>query len=353
VNNNLNIRPLSNITLLLCLCFVGCVSKTNTDNVLKNGIALNPESKLRIVSYNTFYTSVFPKDNGDMRSTKHIKEMKMNVPERVRQFASWGKQAKADIFALQETIYVEEDQKDTSPKGIGRYFSKVTGQKWHSVGDGQGRLVLSRHPVLWSGRVKNARGMAALIDLPDSIHKDDLLLINLHFLSGKSKDRQAIRKRMAWNVKRFFIDQVRSGEFDHIPKDVPIVICGDLNSEETDVPHNILAKQDPEATEGDGKHIHFQNPFPRELTSKNKNTFGRVNWSSVVGSSSFTGPHATIDHIMVQKGFMTVHHSFIFNSLITPKEVLERYGVEREAVLVARDGLIEELDHLPIFVDLK
>ena len=72
-----------------------------------------------------------------------------------------------------------------------------------------------------------------------------------------------------------------------------------------------------------------------------------------VGSSEFTEPNITLDHIMVQKDFMTVHHSFIFNSLITPQKTLEQYGVEREAVLVARDGQIEELDHLPVFLDLK
>ena len=345
------------VFVLCCISFgsTAVIAKGDRKKVLnfESGIALSPETKLRIVSYNTFFTSVFPKDNGELRSTQRIRETKMNVAERVRQFASWGKQAHADIFALQETIYVEEDQEDTSADGIGRYFSKVTGQKWHSVGDGQGRLVLSRHPILWSGRVKNARGMAVLIDLPESIHSKDLLLINLHFLSGRSEDRQAIRKRMAWNVNRFFIDRVRAGAFEEIPKDIPIVICGDLNSEETDIPHNILAKQDPEATQGDGKSLLFLNSFPKELTSKNKNTFGRVVWSGDVGSSEFTEPNITLDHIMVQKDFMTVHHSFVFNSLITPQKTLEQYGVEREAVLVARDGQIEELDHLPVFLDLK
>ena len=103
--NDLNRHPFSTIILLFCVCLNGCVSTTDTNSDVRSGIELSRETKLRIVSYNTFYTSVFPKDNGEMRSTKHIKEMKMNVSERVRQFASWGKQANADVFALQETMY--------------------------------------------------------------------------------------------------------------------------------------------------------------------------------------------------------------------------------------------------------
>tara|TARA_B110000908_G_scaffold167629_1_gene220913 strand:- start:831 stop:1910 length:1080 start_codon:yes stop_codon:yes gene_type:complete len=314
----------------------------------EKGIELSRETKLRIVSYNGFWTTIFPKDNGELRNTQPIAKQSVNVAERVRQFASWGKQAHADIFAMQEIIYHEKDMKDTTAEGIRDYFKKVTGQDWHAAGDKQGRLVLSRHPIIWSGRVRNARGMAALIDLPDTISQKNLLLINLHFLSSNGE----IRVKQSANAVKF-IKAVRAGSHESIPKDTPVVVCGDFNSIVTDTPHNILLKLDAEATEEDNKKTYFVNPKPTQLRSEFKGSFGSVTWTGEIGNSEYTVPEKTIDHILIPKGFMEIRKAFVLNSLILPKSDLDRYDIEREALLLVRQGLEEKLDHLPVFVDLK
>jgi len=55
---------------------------------------------------------------------------------------------------MQEIIYTEGSRSDTTPEGIADYFSDLTGQAWHAAGDNEGRLVLSRHPIQWSDRIK-------------------------------------------------------------------------------------------------------------------------------------------------------------------------------------------------------
>ena len=153
-------------------------SNDNASETPPRGIRMREGTRLRVVSYNGCWTSIFPRDNGEVRTSEWI----VDGPARLRRFAAWAPKAQADIWAMQEIIYSEEAQKDTTAGAIGKYFGKVTGQDWHAAADGKGRLILSRHPVLWSGKIRNARGMAALIDLPDALG-DDLLVINLHFFT--------------------------------------------------------------------------------------------------------------------------------------------------------------------------
>jgi endonuclease/exonuclease/phosphatase family metal-dependent hydrolase len=311
------------------------------------GIHRVADTRLRVVSYNGYWTSIFPRDNGEVRASEWIDGKGIDGEARLRRFAAWAPKAQADIWAMQEVIYSKEDGTDTTAEGIGKYFGKITGQSWHAAADGRGRLVLSRYPILWSGSIRNARGMAALINLPDDL-SDDLLLINLHFFT-KPKEVQIKQATRALD----FIESVRRGEHPEIPKETPIMICGDFNSLPGERPYNILAKLAGDAVEGDGKVNHHHNPRPRQLNSKARGTYGEVAWSGEVGTSTPQPPTRTIDHILIPKGFMEIQQAFIFNSLILPEKTLAQYGVEREAILLSREGNHEKIDHLPVFMDLK
>jgi hypothetical protein len=50
---------------------------------------------------------------------------------------------------------------------------------------------------------------------------------------------------------------------------------------------------------------------------------------------------------------MKIHQAFLFNSLILPEKTLSEYGIERDAILLKREGNREKVDHLPVFLDLK
>lgn len=314
---------------------------------LPKGIHRVADTRLRVISYNGYWTSIFPRDNGELRASEWIDGKGIDGQARLRRFAAWAPKAQADIWAMQEVIYSKEDQKDTTAEGIGKYFGKITEQSWHAAADGRGRLILSRHPILWSGAIRNARGMAALIDLPDDLG-DDLLMINLHFFT-KPKEVQIQQATRALD----FIESVRRGERPEIPEKTPIMICGDFNSLPGERPYNILAKLDRDAEEGDGKESHCHKLSPRQLNSKAGGTYGEVLWSGEVGTSTPQSLTQTIDHILAPKGFLKIQKAFIFNSLILPEEILAAYGVQREAVLLKREGRHEKIDHLPVFLDLK
>ena len=248
---------------------------------------------------------------------------------------------------MQEMIYLKEDQANTSAEGIAQYFETITGHRWHVAADNQGRLILSRHPILWSGRVKKARGMAALINLPDALG-DDLLLMNLHFLT-KPPEVQIKQATHALD----FIESVRRGELPEIPQGTPIMISGDFNSTPQERPYHILLKMDRNAGPGDGRSNQFLDPMPKQLGSEARGTHGAVGWSGKVGQSIAEPPSRTIDYILAPGNFLEVHQSFLFNSLILPKETLSQYEVEREAILLKREDDRETVDHLPVFLDLK
>ena len=332
----------------LTLCVSSKAQSTQrSPETAPEGIHRKAGTRLRVVCYNAYWTSIFPRDNGEVRTSQWIDGKGMDGEARLRRFAAWAPKAQADIWAMQEVIYSEEDQKDTTAEGIGRHFGKITGQDWHAAADGRGRLILSRHPILWSGAVRNARGMAALINLPDDLG-DDLLMINLHFFT-KPPEVQISQATRALE----FIELVRRGEHAEIPKATPIMICGDFNSLPTERPYHILAKLDREAQEGDGKVSHYHAPEPRQLTSEARGTFGEVSWSGDVGTSTPQPPTRIIDHILAPNGFMEIQQAFVFNSLILPENTLAEYGVEREAILLHRNGSVEKVDHLPVFMDLK
>ena len=92
--------------------------------------------------------------------------------------------------------------------------------------------------------------MAALINLPDDI--GDLLMINLHFFT-QPKEVQIKQATRALD----FINLVRKGVHSKIPKETPIMICGDFNSIPSDRPYQILAKLSEDAQEGDTKISYY------------------------------------------------------------------------------------------------
>ena len=344
-------QPIAGI-LFIGLTLTSCVSSTTkpvdgrTEGA-PEGIHREADTRLRVVAYNGYWTSIFPQDNGEVRTSKWIDGEGVDGEARLRQFASWAPQAHADIWAMQEIIYSKEDKTDTTAEGIAKYFGTITGQTWHAAADGKGRLVLSRYPILWSGSIRNARGMAALINLPDVLG-DDLLVINLHFYT-KPKEVQISQATRALD----FIESVRRGERAEIPRETPIMISGDFNSTPGERPYNILAKLDRDAKEADGKTRHYHHPRPQQLNSEARGTYGEVTWSGEVGTSTPQPPTRTIDHILAPKGFMEMQQAFIFNSLILPEKTLTQYGVEREAILLSREGRHEKIDHLPVFMDFK
>ncbi|PQJ28998.1 endonuclease/exonuclease/phosphatase family protein [Rubritalea profundi] len=336
--------------LFIGLCFCMSAKSKPIDGAteaLSKGIHRVENTRLRVVSYNGYWTSIFPRDNGEVRTSEWIDGKGIDGEARLNRFSAWAPKAHADIWAMQEIIYSKEDGADTTAEAIGKHFAKITGQTWHAAADSKGRLVLSRYPILWSGSIRNARGMAALINLPDDVGAD-LLMINLHFFT-KPKEVQIKQATRTLD----FIDSVRQGEHPEIPKQTPIMICGDFNSLPSERPYNILAKLARDAVEGDGKLSHFHNPRPRQLSSKARGTYGEVAWSGTVGTSTPQPPTRTIDHILAPKGFMELQQTFIFNSLILPEKTLAQYGVEREAILLSREGRHEKIDHLPVFMDLK
>ena len=141
------------ITGILFIGLTFCISSKakpidgSTEPAAK-GIHRLADTRLRVVSYNGYWTSIFPRDDGEVRTSKWIDGEGIDGEARLRRFAAWAPKAHADIWAMQEVIYSKEDRADTTADAIGKYFGKITGQPWYAAADGGGRLILSRYPIL-------------------------------------------------------------------------------------------------------------------------------------------------------------------------------------------------------------
>lgn len=332
---------------VLALFILLRVLYSNDFNVIERDV----ETKLRLVSYNVHYSSVFPQDDGMWESNK---------PNRVAKFKRVFKALDADIWAFQEVFHSGTEFKVRTPETIKAHLETVSGEKlWMShdyVNEGGvqkgGRLLVSRYPIVHERSV-NGRAHASLIELPEEISKKKLLVINVHFVIAKTgQDSQS-------KSTATFINDVMSGKYKKdIPADIMIVLCGDFNAKEgTGIAYKNISE-----------NISLVNQRPSHLgwSPKNYYTCGGVGFEGdteeEIKKNSYTPDligHKTIDYLYWRDNEeLAVRNCFIFNTLIMDDESLAKYKLQPLDVST-RSSFIETegkgyvgCDHFPYFVDL-
>ena len=308
------------------------------------------EVKLRLASYNIHYGSVFPQDDGEWDSARS---------NRVKKFERVARAMDADIWAFQEVFHSKIEFRVRTPESIRSHMSSVAGVDWHMSHDYEyvpdvvqkgGRFLLSRYPILWSGSA-NGRTHATLIDLPESISDQDLLVVNIHFVVASTG--QANRSLSTAQ----FVNDVISGKIAQIPANVMIMLCGDFNSrEEASGGYKNVANNTP-----------LTNLRPAHLGWSGANPYYTLGGVSFVGitedeiAANGFQPESihkkTIDYMFWRSNDLEVKHANILNTLIMDQNTLDAYGLQRFDVAIqtkideSARGYIN-CDHFPYFADL-
>ena len=194
-------------------------------------------------------------------------------------------------------------------------------------------------------------GDATLIDLPESISDQDLLVVNIHFVVASTG--QANRSLSTAQ----FVNDVISGKIAQIPANVMIMLCGDFNSrEEASGGYKNVANNTP-----------LTNLRPAHLGWSGANPYYTLGGVSFVGitedeiAANGFQPESihkkTIDYMFWRSNDLEVKHANILNTLIMDQNTLDAYGLQRFDVAIqtkideSARGYIN-CDHFPYFADL-
>jgi len=219
----------SKLSLLCSIVFLmTCLTWSQTNDVTLNRAQ---GTKLRIVTYNGYYSSIFPGDDGSPP---------LNRPDRTKNFERVAKAVNADIWAMQEILYSGDERSTKSSEGILAYMKSITSVEWHMGFEGAGRILFSRYPILWQKKIAG-RVHANLIDLPESVSDKDILVINVHYHPSNQTQRND-QGRAAAN----FIKDVIAGTVPEVPSDAMLMLCGDYNSGTNDYPYRAVSSVNPD-----------------------------------------------------------------------------------------------------------
>jgi len=298
-------------------------------------------TKLRIASYNVFWGSVFPQDNGaPPLPGKH------NLKDRTSSFIRINNAIKPDIWAMQEVLYSKLERDTKTIKGHLDYLNTVTSKKWNVAADERGRIVFSRYPIKWKKKIA-LRMFAVLIDLPDSISKEDLLLVNVH-LHWKDPIQRAKEAKLTAN----FLKEVMNGKVSEIPSNAMLMVCGDFNSSFNSMPHRIISSINPDIDSKGKYHPILKDKQPTQLQNKSKITCGAALFE--VGSKTNIG--GTIDFMLFKPGSLTMSTNFIINTLTLNQKTLDSYDLKRSDVALTPNQQLKgkvPFDHLPLVADFS
>ncbi|WP_034040797.1 endonuclease/exonuclease/phosphatase family protein [Wocania ichthyoenteri] len=314
----------------------------SSDNSLEDAHHLSQDDKLRVMAYNTFCGSMFPLDNGDAPSVGNLRQ---NVKNRIPNFVRLYNAFEPDIMSIQEA-WVHRDSTLATEEGIVEYVNKMTSEKWYSAKNKvQRQLVLSKYPIKWSQKL--SLSLAVLIDLPDSISKEDLLMFNVHLPSSPREGR-------AKNAKLVvdLINKVKRGEVPEVPSNSMVLVAGDYNTSYNGHPYKIISSLNSSIGESDSYEPKLKDKRPYQLESNNRITCG----SAIFAGDSVKITGESIDHMLFSGGALEMTNSFILNTLVLDQKTLDRFGLKRNDSAKnpnqPLDGQVS-FDHLPVVSDFE
>ena len=302
--------------------------------------------KLRVASYNVFFGSVFPQDDGTDPANAGDRD-------RIAKFRRLAKAVDADIWACQEVFYSPTRFLEKTPQGLKNYMESFLGGDWHISSDyiydpatpevegSGGRFLFSRYPILWEGR-PGARSHATYIDLPESVSDKNLLVVNVHFMKENHSFELAD-----------FIRKVIDGKHSVIPSDVMIMTTGDWNADSESSRYRVVRAADRNATEDYIPVLDDLAPSHMGWGEDIKYTIGGVNFNAGTPTSI---DRRTIDFMMWKSDDLDVKHSYVVNTLIMDQPTLNTYGLQATDIALDATSVGNKTggigcDHFPYFAD--
>jgi endonuclease/exonuclease/phosphatase family metal-dependent hydrolase len=287
---------------------------------------------LRIATYNIWMNSVF--EDADSQS----------------RFARVVRAVDADVWALQETW--------ASTSKVASLFDRLRplpeGEHWQAVYAGD-RVTVSRYPIIdhhWQTDPScGAKVSLDLIDLPETVHRLDLYVINPRFTPFQGVEEDAARQCEADQIIAWLRQAADPLGSVGLVAGTPVVIAGDLNMVGDPMPLRTLL---------DGNivdEVRFGPDYPpdwdgTELTDAEPlhNGVGPETWTW--RSDGTRWPPTRMDFILYTDSAMDSVNGFVLNTASLTAAALDT--VELESLDVALEALDNggiAFDHLPVVVD--
>ena len=296
-------------------------------------------TRLRIANYNVYFGSTVPQDNGQPPLPG-----KRDIKDRTESFIRLHQAIKPDVWALQEVLYSDDERRTKTVQGHLKFFNQAIGEDWHIAADEKGRMVFSRYPITWSKEVTN-RVFGVLIDVPNKVAPQDVLVLNLHLTPG-NPDSQLRSARQA----AAFLNKVDAGEIEAIPPGVTVIVCGDFNSLSSDPPYRVLQAIDPGLPERGAYEPVLRDPKPVQFNNGGDATLGSVHFED--GQHDVNGKQ--IDFLLYRSSALQATNQYVLNTLIMGEAVLTQHELQRSDVALDPNQTLQgrvKFDHLPIVVD--
>ena len=289
---------------------------------------------LRVVTYNVMWDHNFPDVDA----------------EGAEKFARVAKALDADVWCIQE---IRDKRAPVAAALMNKVAPKTDKSSWHAY-KGYTNLILSKYPLLQTGDRTNPPGQRelayALIDLPDDRFGADLFVMNNHWKCCGGLKNDPKRQQQADAIMNWIRVSREPGGSLTIPRNTPIVLCGDLNLVGSPEPFDTLVEGDirDEGRYGadfgpDWDHTSLRDACPPQ----NASTPQYYTWRNDGGEYE----PGRLDFVVYTDSVMVEVHRFVLNTTSLDEKTLSKTGLQKFDV--CHDNVGAHFDHMPVVVDFR
>ena len=287
----------------------------------------NSEIIYTIQSNNQSYSQIqIPKTNNDLiRLTAYnVLNNGFNNEERVEGLKNILQSLNSDIFAFSECG-------NTTTQSIKNILDEIlnlnTELGWFVVKkDGDDLIIASKFPISahWPNEDSGIKSMhPCLIDLPDNLYAQDLLVVNAHMSCCGS---DSLRQIQADDFVNFILDAKSEGGIIDLAESTPFVLCGDLNLVGYSQQLNTLITGEIINTSlfGQGGGMNWSENNLKDQICWNTEQPLSYTWRDISPNEGIPGsyPHGRLDFIIFSDDVMYAEKSFSIDTELMNQQIL-------------------------------
>ena len=295
----------------------------SNDNIPNN----NSEIIYTIQSNNQSYSQIqIPKANDNLiRLTAYnVLSNGFNNEERVEGLKNILQSLNSDIFAFSECG-------NTTAQSIKNILDEIlnlnTELGWFVVKkDGDDLIIASKFPISahWPNEDNGIKTMhPCLIDLPDNLYAQDLLVVNAHMSCCGS---DSLRQIQADDFVNFILDAKSQGGVIDLVESTPFVLCGDLNLVGYSQQLNTLITGEIINTSlfGQGGGMNWSDNNLKDQVCWNTEQPLSYTWRDISPNEGVPGsyPHGRLDFIIFSDDVMYAEKSFSIDTELMNQQIL-------------------------------